>query len=288
MTIKRKSMMDFLSSGEGVGGSVKDGLKRELPIENLMPRQGQPRRHWDQDDLEMLASTIRTLGMIQPIVVRPLGNEGLDTYEIVAGERRWRAAQIAQITTVPVIIRCLDEGRAALYSLAENIARRDLNPIEQASGYRSIVQKHNLTQTELAEAIGQNVKTLNRMLRLLKLPQEIQELIEQERLTAKHGELLLALPQAQQLQMAYLAAERDWSVRELERQLAKVIKTTRGTSLSTKVDPNIDREQTLWSDQLGADVKLRYWETGKVRITITVTSLDEYEGIKERLLTNTE
>lgn len=288
MAIKRKNMLDFLSSGESVVRSVKDGLKHELPIEKLVPRQGQPRKQWDKDELETLASTIRTLGMIQPIVVRPRGDESLDSYEIVAGERRWRAAQLAQLATVPVIVRHLDDGRAALYSLAENIARRDLNPMEQARGYHSIVQEQNLTQTELAEAIGQNVKTVNRVLRLLKLPQEIQELIEQERLTAKHGELLLGLPPAQQQRMGYLAAERGWSVRELERQLIKMGEAVSKNLPNTRTDSNIDREQTLWSEQLGADVKLRYWESGKVRIIITVTSLDEYQGIKERLLTDAE
>lgn len=287
MATKRKNMADFLGLGGGDSGSVsvKDGLKRDLPIDRLEPRPGQARKQIDPDELRTLAATIRELGIIQPIVVRPKGSdEGLDRYEIVAGERRWRAAQLAKLSMVPVIVRYLDERRAALYSLAENIARRNLNPIEQARGYEDILHAHQLTQTELAEAVGQNVKTLNRILRLLKLPVDIQSLIEQEQLTAKHGELLLSLPQAQQPRLAQLAVSRGWSVRELERQITRLAITRRNAPLTAKSDPDLERERTLWSEQLGAEVKLQCGQNGKVRITITVNSLDEYEGIKERLL----
>lgn len=291
MATKRKNMVDFLGLGDGDAGSVsvKDGLKRDLPIDRLEPRPGQARKHLDPDELQMLAATIRELGIIQPIVVRPKGgDEGLDRYEIVAGERRWRAAQLARLPMVPVIVRYLDESRAALYSLAENIARRNLNPIEQARGYEDILREHQLTQTELAEAVGQNVKTLNRSLRLLKLPTAIQAFIEQEQLSAKHGELLLSLPQSQQPRLAQLAVGRGWSVRELERQIARTAVARRNTAPTTRSDPDLERERTLWSEQLGAEVRLHYGQNGKVRITITVNSLDEYEGIKERLLSDTE
>ncbi|MFO1431916.1 MAG: ParB/RepB/Spo0J family partition protein [Candidatus Competibacteraceae bacterium] len=287
MATKRKNMVDFLGLGGGDSGSVsvKDGLKRDLPIDRLEPRIGQARKQIEPDELQTLAATIRELGIIQPIVVRPKGgNEELDRYEIVAGERRWRAARLAHLSMVPVIVRYLDESRAALYSLAENIARRNLNPIEQARGYEAILHQHRLTQTELAEAVGQNVKTLNRILRLLKLPSDIQTLIEQEQLSAKHGELLLSLPQAQQLRLAQLAVNRGWSVRELERQIARSAIAGRNASPSATSDPDLERERTLWSEQLGAAVKLHCGRNGKVRITITVNSLDEYEGIKERLL----
>jgi ParB family chromosome partitioning protein len=183
---------------------------------------------------------------------------------------------------VPAIIRTLDERRTTLYSLAENIARSDLNAMELARGYLSVVEEHGFSQTELAEAIGQNVKTVNRILRLLKLPESVQELIESGALTAKHGELLLGLPRARQLDLAQRAAEQEWSVRELERQITKPPEASQQKS-DPVVDNDIAREQMLWSEQLGADVKLRYSKTGKVRITITVTSLDEYQGIRERL-----
>ena len=291
MATKRKNMVDFLGLGGGDAGSVsvKDGLKRDLPIDRLESRPGQARKHIDPDELQTLAATIRELGIIQPIVVRPKGgDESLDRYEIVAGERRWRAAQLARLAAVPVIVRYLDESRAALYSLAENIARRNLNPIEQARGYEDILREHQLTQTELAEAVGQNVKTLNRILRLLKLPTDIQAFIEQEQLSAKHGELLLSLPQSQQPRLAQLAVGRGWSVRELERQIARTAVAGRITAPTARSDPDLERERTLWSEQLGAEVRLHYGQNGKVRITITVNSLDEYEGIKERLLSDTE
>lgn len=283
MASQRRSMAEFLNLAEPGNSTITDGLKRELPIEKLSPRRNQPRRTIDPAELEQMVATIRALGIIQPIVVRPLDGPSADNYEIVAGERRWRAAQLAGISTVPAIIRTLDERRTALYSLAENIARSDLNPLELAKGYQSVVEEQGFSQTELAEAIGQNVKTVNRVLRLLKLPDLIQELIAQGSLTAKHGELLLGLPRTQQLEMAQRAADQEWSVRELERRMVKPAEAAQRASSSRVINGDITREQTLWSEQLGADVKLRYSKTGKVRITITVTSLDEYQGIRERL-----
>ncbi len=283
MASQRRSMAEFLNLAEPGNSTITDGLKRELPIEKLSPRRNQPRRTIDPAELEQMVATIRALGIIQPIVVRPLDGPSADSYEIVAGERRWRAAQLAGISTVPAIIRTLDERRTALYSLAENIARSDLNPLELAKGYQSVVEEQGFSQTELAEAIGQNVKTVNRVLRLLKLPDLIQELIAQGSLTAKHGELLLGLPRTQQLELAQRAADQEWSVRELERRMVKPAEAAQRASSSRVINGDITREQTLWSEQLGADVKLRYSKTGKVRITITVTSLDEYQGIRERL-----
>ena len=201
-------------------------------------------------------STIRALGVIQPIVVRPMGARSADGYEIVAGERRWRAAQLAGISVVPTIIRTLDERSSALYSLAENIARSDLNPMELARGYQSVLQEHDFSQTALAEAIGQNVKTVNRILRLLKLDAPVQELIERGSLTAKHGELLLGAPKPRQVELAQRAAEQQWSVRELESQMAKSIKAVRRETPVCDRDENIAREQQLWCEQLGAEVKL--------------------------------
>ncbi len=283
MATKRRSMAEFLNAAEPGNLTVTDGLKRELPIEKLIPRKNQPRRTIDPAELESMVATVRALGIIQPIVVRPLDAPSSDYYEIVAGERRWRAAQQGGMSTVPVIIRSLDERRTALYSLAENVARSDLNPMDLARGYQRVVKEQGFSQTELAEAIGQNIKTVNRILQLLKLPETIQELIERSALTAKHGELLLGLSSAQQLEWAHRAAGQQWSVRELERQIAKSAEAAERKLPDNTTDGDTVREQALWSEQLGADVKLRYWKTGKVRIVITVTSLDEYQGVRERL-----
>jgi ParB family chromosome partitioning protein len=287
MTTKRKNMMEFLTDRVDTSSSLKDGMKRDLSIGQLVPRERQPRIEFDQAELETLASTIHELGIIQPIVVRPAEVDGTEIYEIVAGERRWRAAQIVGLNAVPVIVRYLDDKRTALYSLAENIARRNLNPIEQARGYTGVIDEHDLSQTELAEAIGQNVKTVNRVLRLLKLPEEIQQFISQDRLTAKHGEFLLGIPRSQQLGMAMQAMEKGWSVREMERQITRAAAKPQ-TKLKKTVDPDIEREQTLWSERLGADVKLNQRRTGKVSITITVQSLDEYQGVRDRFFSPDE
>lgn len=282
MSAKRRSMAEFLELAESDGPTVLDGLKRDLPVDKLVPRQNQPRRLIDPTELEHMATTIRALGVIQPIVVRPMGARSADGYEIVAGERRWRAAQLAGISVVPTIIRTLDERSSALYSLAENIARSDLNPMELARGYQSVLREHDFSQTALAEAIGQNVKTVNRILRLLKLDAPVQDLIERGSLTAKHGELLLGAPKPRQVELAQRAAEQQWSVRELENQMAKSTEAVQREP-PVRRDDNIAREQRLWCEQLGAEVKLHYSKVGKVRITITANSLDEYQGIRERL-----
>ncbi len=284
MANKRRSMAEFLNLADYETSTVTDGLKRELPTDKLRPKANQPRRTIDPTELEHMAATIRMLGIIQPIVVRPLPNDPAGCYEIVAGERRWRAAQLAAISTVPVIIRHLDERRATLYSLAENVARSDLNPIDLAKGYQRVVKELGFSQTELAEAIGQNIKTVNRVLQLLKLPDAVQNFIERGSLSAKHGELLLGLPKTRQFEVAQLAIQQQWSVRELERQLTKAAREIPNKPSNT--DNDVSREQALWSELLGADVQLRHWKTGKVRITITVASLDEYQGIRERLRVN--
>ena len=184
-----------------------------------------------------------------------------------------------------MIVRYLDESRAALYSLAENIARRNLNPIEQARGYKDILHQQKLTQTELAEAVGQNVKTLNRILRLLKLPADIQALIEQDQLSAKHGELLLSLPQSQQPRLAQLAADRGWERAGAGAPDRRIATAGRKVPPTARSDPDLEAGTNVMERATGRPyVKLHYRPNGKVRITITVNSLDEYEGIKERLL----
>lgn len=286
MANKRRSMAEFLSQADQEALTVTDGLKRDLPIESIFPRPNQPRRIIDSTELEHMAETVKALGIIQPIVVRPKTADQTGRYEIVAGERRWRAAQLAGMSIIPAVIRQLDDQRITVYSLAENVARSDLNPIELAKGYHRVVEESGFTQTELAEAIGQNIKTVNRILQLLRLPDSIQDFIEQGSLSAKHGELLLGAPRARQVELAQLAIQYQWSVRELERHIAKPLQDAKRKSIADQTDANIAREQLLWSEQLGTDVKLQHCKTGKVRIVITVASLDEYQGIRDRLGVN--
>lgn len=283
MANQRRSIAEFLHLAGAQAVTVTDGLKRDMPIEQLVPGHNQPRRHFDAAELEAMAATIRTLGIIQPIIVRPLSANALEQYAIVAGERRWRAAQLANMTTVPVIIRHLDERRLLLYSLAENVARSDLNPLELARGYQSVVREQGLSQTELAEAIGQNVKTVNRLLQLLKLPDVIQHFIEQRQLSAKHGEVLSGLAKPRQIELARQAVENEWTVRQLERQITKSANASHNRPLLEATNPPLDQEQRLWSEQLGTAVKLRQGKSGTICITISVSSLDEYQGIRERL-----
>jgi len=262
---------------------VEKGELQSLPTIALQPGKYQPRTRMDPGSLEELAASIKAQGVMQPHMVRPVAE---DAYEIIAGERRWRAAQLAGMSIIPAVIRQLDDQRITVYSLAENVARSDLNPIELAKGYHRVVEESGFTQTELAEAIGQNIKTVNRILQLLRLPDSIQDFIEQGSLSAKHGELLLGAPKARQVELAQLAIQYQWSVRELERHIAKPLQDAKRKSIADQTDANIAREQLLWSEQLGTDVKLQHCKTGKVRIVITVASLDEYQGIRDRLGVN--
>lgn len=191
--------------------------ERNLPVERLLPNPDQPRRHFSEEDLNSLAASIREKGVIQPLIIRPNPRKP-DTYEIVAGERRWRAAQMAKVHEVPVIIRALDDTEVLEVAIIENIQRADLNPIEEAAGYRQLMDKFGHTQEKLSQALGKSRSHIANLLRLLQLPKDVQAYLEDGSLSAGHARA--SITSSDPSALAKQVVERGLSVRETER-LAK-------------------------------------------------------------------
>lgn len=228
---------------------------REVEIDLIRPSQQQPRTSFDEAKLQELAQSIRASGIIQPLLVRRRG--GL--FELVAGERRWRAAQLAGLTTVPAIIREIPDDKLLELALIENIQRQELNPVEEANAYRKLIESLNLTQEEVAERVGRDRTFITNYLRILKLPTEIQALLESEKLSFGHARALLGIANAQeQRRFAQKIVKNSWSVRETERRIRHLSPEKHRTSAasSTQQDPNIRL----------AEAKLRRWLGTQVRI----------------------
>ena len=251
-------------------------------IEELSPGEGQPRHIFDEDRLEELAQSIRELGMLEPILVRKRPQGG--GFSIVAGERRWRAAQRAGLHEVPVVVRELTDAQAFEAALVENIQRADLNPIETARAFQRLIDDHGHTQETLAQRVGKDRSTVSNALRLLKLPDQVLDLIENGVLSEGHGRALLAANDPNMmLKLARTAVEKGWSVRETERAARFV-----GQQNKDKGDkppgktPNVRDLESRLSKSLGSKVAVAD-RNGKGSIQIQFTSYDELDRLLEKL-----
>ncbi len=228
---------------------------RDIEIDLIRPGQQQPRTSFDPEKLEELAQSIRTSGIIQPLLVRPRG--GL--FELVAGERRWRAAQLAGMSRVPAIIREIADDKLLELALIENIQRQELNPIEEANAYKRLIESLNLTQEEVAKRVGRDRTFVTNYLRILKLPSEIQQLLESEKLTFGHARALLGLADViLQRRYAQKIVKHNWSVRETERRIKHALQETLATQpqASTQSDPNIRAAEAKLRRHLGTQVQI--------------------------------
>jgi ParB family transcriptional regulator, chromosome partitioning protein len=258
---------------------------RSLPIEQMQPGKYQPRSHMDQDRLAELAESIRAQGLIQPIIVRPVGR---DRYEIIAGERRWRAAQLASLREVPVVVRESDDHAALAMALIENIQREDLNPLEEALALQRLIDEFHLTHQQAAEAVGRSRAAVSNLLRLLELPDAIRAHVEKHELEMGHARALLTLPVAQALALAQRAVTEGWSVREIERQVQALQHGGAGAAdkpAPKKKSPDADiaaLEREL-GEVLSAKVAVQAGRGGRGKLVIHYHSLDELEGILERV-----
>ncbi|MBB5207919.1 ParB/RepB/Spo0J family partition protein [Chiayiivirga flava] len=253
-----------------------------LPIEALQPGKYQPRSHMDKDRLAELAESIRAQGMIQPIIVRGIG---AGAYEIIAGERRWRAAQLAQLRDVPVVIREIDDHTALAMALIENIQREDLNPLEEALALQRLIDEFSLTHQQAAEAVGRSRAAVSNLLRLLELPEAIRAFVERRELEMGHARALLTLPPAQALALAQQAAADGWSVREIEKRVQQLQQGPAGAKPVAKKKPDADiatLEREL-GEQLNARVTVKHGRGGKGQLIVQYHSLDELEGILARV-----
>ncbi|MGV8941154.1 MAG: ParB/RepB/Spo0J family partition protein [Lysobacter sp.] len=259
-----------------------------LPVDSLAPGKYQPRKHWDQDKLEELAESIRAQGVIQPIVVRETREHGGKTYEIIAGERRWRASRLAGLSEIPVVVRDVDDRTVVAMALIENIQREDLNPLEEASALQRLIDEFDLTHAQAAGAVGRSRAAVSNLLRLLELPPAIRALLEARRLEMGHARALLTLAPELASKLASDAAEHGWSVREVEHRaqqfaLGKVPEGKRARP--TKVRPQADivtLEREL-SETLNTQVNVLHGRGGKGRLVIHYSNLDTLEGVLEKL-----
>jgi len=254
-----------------------DGHLTEIPVELIQRGIYQPRRDMDPDALEELAASIKVQGVIQPIVIRSISN---DRYEIIAGERRWRATQMAGFDTIPVVIRNVSDEAAIAMSLIENIQREDLNPIEEAYSLQRLQQEFELTQRELAEAVGKSRPTVANLLRLMSLREDVRKLVEHGDLEMGHARAILGLSQDRQAQAANAVVAKGLSVRQTEALVRNMLATqTKPAGSVQAVDPDISHLEKQLSDKLGADVAIQHSAKGKGKLVLKYNSLDELDGI---------
>jgi ParB family chromosome partitioning protein len=258
---------------------------RNVPVGQLQPGKYQPRMAMDPAKLDELADSIRAQGVIQPIVVRASGSGG---YEIVAGERRWRAAQLAGLAQVPVVVRELDDRTVIAMALIENIQREDLNPLEEAQSLQRLISEFSLTHGQAAEAVGRSRAAVSNLLRLLELPPAIRALLEARRLEMGHARALLTLSPELASKLAGEAADGGWSVREVEHrasQFAAGRVPVNGKHKPARAAPQADIAslQTELSETLGTTVNIAHGRNGKGKLVIHYSDLDTLDGVLERL-----
>ncbi len=288
MSAKKKRLgrgLDALLSGstndesgnESKPLSASDQLTT-LPIEKLQRGQYQPRSYMDQDSLEELAESIKTQGIILPILVRPLDESANNHYEIIAGERRWRAAQLAQLEEVPVIIRDIPDEATLAVALIENIQRENLNPIEEAIGLKRLMDEFELTHQEVANSVGRSRSAVSNLLRLLALNEQAKDLLFEGKLEMGHARALLALPYEQQNSAAREVYAKQLSVRQTEAWIKNLLDGPKTTKKKKTIDPDIRRLESDLSEKLNATVNIQD-NKGKGKLVISYHSLDALDGI---------
>ncbi len=274
------ALLNSASTGKPGTGSL-DGTLRKLPVESLTRGRFQPRREINTDNLRELADSIRVQGVVQPIVVRAVVG---GRYEIIAGERRWRAAQLAELSEVPALIREVSDQTAMAMALIENIQRQDLNPLEEAQALQRLHQEFDLTHQQVADAVGRSRAAVSNLLRLLELAEPVQELLATGKLEMGHARALLSLTPELQCEAARQVQLRGLSVRETEELVRRLQQPSRGTDAAKPApDPDIQALQEELSERIGARVALHHSASGKGRMVIQYTSLDELDGILDRL-----
>lgn len=255
------------------------GELRHLPVEWIQPGRYQPRRDIQPEALEELAASIKAQGLMQPIVVRPLPGQ-TDRFEIIAGERRWRATQLAQLDRVPALIRDVPDEAAIAMALIENIQREDLNPMEEAMALHRLQHEFELTQMEVAEAVGKNRATVANLLRLMNLNEDVKRLLEHGDIEMGHARALLGLSGDQQSVAAADVVSRGLTVRQTEAMVRNLQTSVPQKSKDAhKPDPDVQRLERMLGDKLGAKVAIQHTAKGKGRLVINYTTLDELDGI---------
>lgn len=249
----------------------------ELPVDQIERGQFQPRRYFDEEALNELAASIKEQGMLQPIVVR---SQGKNKYEIIAGERRWRASQIAGLHNIPVLIKELDDQAAMAVALVENLQREDLNPMEEAYALSRLKEEFELTHDQVAKAVGKSRSTVTNFMRLTGLAEAVRKMVENTDLEMGHARALLSLDAAQQKEAAIQIVEKAMSVRQSEALVRNFGKRkSKAKSTAAKPDADIQRLEQQLSEKLGAAASIQHKASGKGKLVISYNSTDELEGI---------
>ena len=256
---------------------ANDGEAQRIPLDLLHPGPHQPRKRMDEEGLDELAQSIRAQGVIEPIVVRPRPAGG---YEIIAGERRWRAAQRAELSTLPAVVRNADDSEAVALALIENIQREDLNPLEESEALRQLQGAYSLTHEQLAEMVGKSRAAVTNLLRLLNLDAVARELLAEGTLEMGHARALLALTGADQVRVARQVVARGLTVRQTE---ALVRQALAGAEPPPPQDPDTHRLESRLTEHLGARTTIAAGSKGRGRVVIAFGSLDELDGLLQRL-----
>ena len=259
--------------------------QRSLPIERLRPGKYQPRTQMDEASLAELAASIKSQGVMQPILARAIENTpGAERYEIVAGERRWRAAQLAGLAEVPVLIRNIPDEQALAMALIENIQRENLNPLEEAQGLQRLIDEFGLTHQQAADAVGRSRPAATNLLRLLQLTAAVQDMLLAGKLDMGHARALLPVSSGQQVGLAQRVVQKGLSVRETERLVHQLLNPPKNVPAKA-IDRDLLRLQEELSDGLGASVLIRANKKGAGKVTIDFGSLEQLDGLLSRIRT---
>jgi ParB family chromosome partitioning protein len=285
MATKKRGLgrgLDALLGGaaipETIEQAARNGDLRELPVDLMQRGKYQPRVDMHPESLQELADSIRAQGVVQPIVVRPIGD---GKYEIIAGERRWRASQLAGLHEIPAVVRDVPDSAAIAMALIENIQREDLNPLEEAHALQRLIDEFDMTHQQASEAVGRSRAAVSNLLRLQELNEDVQRLLVQGQLEMGHGRALLGLRGTAQTAAAQKVVKRGLSVRETEQLVRRENENNNRVkpAATTHLDPDIRRFQDDLSARLGAKVQIQHSAKGKGKLSIKYNSLDELEGI---------
>jgi ParB family chromosome partitioning protein len=267
-----------VSSAAPVNASEQNAL-RQVPVEQIRRGEFQPRQNIPQQGLEELADSIRAQGLVQPVVLRPVDGG----YELIAGERRWRASQLAGLHEIPAVIKDVPDQAAAAMALIENIQREDLSPLEESQAIKRLIEDFGLTHQQAAESVGRSRTAVTNLLRLLELEKETQTLLADKALEMGHARALLGLEGETQTAAARYIATKGLSVRETEKYIKQLKGTKTAKKQSTSRSPDIVSLEHELADQLGAPVSVQYNNRGKGQLIISYNSLDELDGVLEHI-----
>ena len=261
-----------------------DDRLTSVAISDIRPGRYQPRVQMNDDALQELAESIKAQGVIQPVIVR---EQGLNGYELIAGERRWRASQIAGLTEIPVVIKSITDEAALAMGLIENIQRENLNPIEEAQGLKRLVDEFGLTHETVAKAVGRSRSSISNSLRLLALPEPVQDLLYARHLEMGHARALLTLPVVQQLDLAQKAVKNGWSVREVERR-SQMAQQEKQVIKTKAIHPDIQRLNDVLTEKLGVNAEIQTPNQKKGKIILHFDNPEALESLLKRLGVNVE